>query len=190
MRYCEDCSQDKPYDPNAPARTKANGFYGWHCWDCHKQEALGRLHKRTGVQSPEYIALKAQLEALNAEVLQVKSAMFKLHAGTAQAIKEARQQAQKVARKARPKALPKNMQVTANGARIIVMSLPYGELVTEARITLAQFLQEFPADHKDFAVRKQNLEYKLEYAQNKLNRFGPDAYDFRSAERNKEVSHE
>ena len=166
MKYCSDCNQEKPYDPSAPPRTKASGFYGWHCWDCHKQNALGRLHKRTDIQDPEYEALRAELEALTAELRLLKAQIRAMQEAHVQATKDTRKKAQNEARSTRPKALPKK-----------ALSLPYGELAKQAQYDLDQFLQVFPKEHKDFDVRKRNLEYKLEYAQKKLALFGPYEFD-------------
>lgn len=183
LKYCADCNQEKPHEPSAPPRTKANGFYGWYCWDCHKQNALGRLQKRTGAQSSEYEALHAKLEVLKTETAQVKAALRSFQEITAQEARRARHQAQNEARNARPKALRKKAQVTTmqSGERVRIMSLPYSELVAQAQVSLNQFLQEVSKDHPDFEVRKRGLETKLEYAQNKLALFGPTAFDFMSA---------
>lgn len=36
MRHCKHCGKDKPYDVEAkPRNSKAMGFYGTKCWDCH-----------------------------------------------------------------------------------------------------------------------------------------------------------
>lgn len=176
MKHCDDCNQEKPYDPSALPRSKASGFYGWQCWDCYKQNVLGRLHKRTGAQSLEYVALCAELENLVAKTQQVKARIRTLQ----EAAKEACRKAQSEARSARPK-VSKSIVTVQSGERIRVMSLPYLELVAQAQANLSQFLQEVSKDHPDFEVRKWGLETKLEYAQNKLALFGPTAFDFMSA---------
>ena len=35
MRVCKVCGLPKPYDPGAKQKSKASGFYGAKCWDCH-----------------------------------------------------------------------------------------------------------------------------------------------------------
>lgn len=168
LKLCDDCGEEKDHNPHEPARTKANGFYGWHCWDCHRQEALGRFYKRKReAQSPEYVSLHAEVEALQQRIKVLKAAMLKIQLDAQQAVQQAREQA----RSARPKVLSKR-----------ALSLPYGELVRTAQSTLDTFLQEPAIDSPAYALRKRNLEYKLEYAQKKLDLFGPDAFDVRAKE--------
>lgn len=162
LKLCEDCGQTKPFEPSAPERTKASGFYGWYCWDCHTQNAAVRKALRTGTQSPEYIDLHTQVECFQQKIKELKTRMLKIQQDRQLAAQEARKQA----RNARPKALAKH-----------TLGLPYGELARTAQIALDTFLEEPAVDHPGYTLRKHNLEYKLEYAQKKLGLFGPDAFD-------------
>lgn len=73
-RTCKICNQEKPYDPTAKRQSKAQGFVGNVCWTCHKQAQALRYQEAMGLTDPAYVARKAEVKALKAQVLEAQRA--------------------------------------------------------------------------------------------------------------------
>lgn len=166
MKHCDDCNQEKPYEPSAAPRSKASGFYGWQCWDCYKNDTTKRVHKRKDIQDPEYVGWCVRAKALTAELRLLKAQIKTRQEAAGLAAKEARKKALAQARRAKPRALHKD-----------ALSLPYGELVVEKRAVRDHFLKTFPEDHPDYADKKYWLDYNLACAEKKLALYGPYEFD-------------
>lgn len=169
MKRCDSCGQEKPYDPSARPRSKAHGFYDWRCWDCYKTSAS----KRNTVQSTEYEVLQSRALVLSAELAEVRAQMQELLKAQKQKNHEAQQTRKRLAEEAKQVACQYGVGkkfVTKHGETLIVTSLPYKVMVQE----LQRALEALPQDPE--------LQHKLGVAQNKLAKFGPDAFDFRAAE--------
>lgn len=157
---CPTCNEDKPQDPTKPARTKANGFYGKYCWDCHKKDALDRLHGRNAIQSPvlealdaEYASLQAQLRTLQAKIQETRRA--------------------------------ENQVLRAAGQKPIVrratskpVSKLYGDIVREAQNALDQF--DVTCPNELGSPQRKAMHYTLKRAEYKVQLFGPNAFDVKS----------
>ena len=169
MKRCDSCDQEKPYDPSAPARSKARGFYDWQCWDCYRAKAS----KRNTVQSIEYEVLQSRALVLSAELAEVRAQMQELLKAQKQKNHEAQQTRKRLAEEAKQAARQHGVGtkfVTKNGETLIRASPPYKVMVQEAQ----KALKVSPQDPE--------LQHKLQVAQNKLAKFGPDAFDFSATE--------
>lgn len=169
MKRCDSCDQEKPYDPSAPPRSKARGFYDWQCWGCYKTNTA----KRNTVQSTEYEALQSRALVLSTELAEVRAQMQELLKAQKQKNREAQQARKRLAEEAEQAARQHGVGkkfVTKNGETLIRTSPPYKVMVQEAQ----KALNVSPQDPE--------LLHKLQVAQNKLAKFGPDAFDFRAAE--------
>lgn len=169
MKHCDSCDHEKPYDPSAPARSKARGFYDWQCWDCYRTKAS----KRNAVQSTECEVLQSRALVLSTELAEVRAQMQELIKAQKQKNREAQQTRKRLAEEAKQAARQHGVGtkfVTKHGETLIVTSPPYKVMVQEAQ----KALEARPQDPE--------LQHKLQVAQNKLAKFGPDAFDFRAAE--------
>lgn len=169
MKHCDSCDQEKPYDPSAPPRSKARGFYDWQCWDCYKTNTT----KRNAVQSPEYEALQSRALGLSTELTEVRAQMQELVNAKKTERREAQQARKRLAEEAKQAACRHGVgkrYVTKHGETLIVASPPYKVMVQEAQ----KALKVSPQDPE--------LQHKLQVAQNKLDKYGPDAFDFSATE--------
>lgn len=171
MKHCDSCGQEKPCNPSARPRSKARGFYDWQCWDCYKGSVSRRRDR--SMSSPERQALHEREVLAKAVLETVRQEIYAYEEAQKQKNREAQQTRKRLAEEARQAASQHGVGkkfVTKNGETLIRASPPFLVMVQEAQ--------------KALEARPQDLElqHKLQVAQNKLAKFGPDAFDFRAAE--------
>lgn len=154
-----------------PPRSKARGFYDWECWECHK--VSDRTRRDHSISSPERQALherevlaKAVLKAVRLEICAYEEAQKQKN-------REAQQTRKRLAEEAKQAASRHGVGkkfVTNRGETLIRTSPPYKVMVQELLVALGELPQDL------------ELQHKLQVAQSKLVKFGPDAFDFRATE--------
>ncbi len=171
LKYCDSCCQEKPFDPDAPIRTKARGFYDWYCWDCHRQDKRRRFHATVEIQSPEFQALQNRHAELLTELNVIALKMKELIAQHKQDMRAATIQLTQTLQS-------KKKRTTARKESIVQIGPTYAEAVAE----LQAALEALPRDVQspETATLQASLVYKLQIAQSKLAKYGPDAYDYRA----------
>ncbi len=125
------------------------------------------------MSSPERQALHEREVLAKAVLETVRQEIYAYEEAQKQKNREAQQARKRLAEEAKQVACQYGTGkkfVTKNGETLIVTSPPYKVMVQEAQ--------------KALEARPQDLElqHKLQVAQNKLAKFGPDAFDFRAAE--------
>lgn len=177
LKYCDSCCQEKPFNPDAPIRTKARGFYDWYCWDCHKQGKRRRFHATVEIQSTEFQALQNRQAELLTELNAIALRMKELIAQNKQSMRATTTQLTRTLQS-------KKKRTTTKKESIVQVGPTYAEAVAELQTALAAV----PRDTRSLeaSILQASLEHKLQIAQCKLAKYGPDAYDYRAEKEEEE----
>jgi hypothetical protein len=159
MKVCKTCEQDAPFNPDVPRNSKAAGFMGNICWACYVKRQRARAQSISQSTNPEYLELKAKKESLEAQLQGIKHQMSNTKF---------------------------DAQVTAKAKRTVVgqsqrstLGVPYAERLSQAQSLLGLFERAYP-DTTDptLSMRKFVLEDEIRVVKHKIEKFGPDAFDY------------
>lgn len=162
MKTCKVCTQEKPFDLNAKRQSKAAGFVGKVCWDCHVAAQKLKMQSLSGAKQPARWAHEAS--AFKAQ--RIKHRTDELYALEKQLARLL------YTRTGMPADAPTLYAMLSIERLRVGSELTY--LIESPKDTLAcsEVLHLSPLEAVELLLR-----YRVEYSEAKSARFGPDACD-------------